>query len=67
MRRNLYAMDMDRGRNYYNCRGFGYLVQNYRRWEIIGQERRIEYEDNQNIRNNLNGKENLIVLDQVLI
>jgi len=27
----IYAMDVDRGRNYYSCRGFGHLAQNYRR------------------------------------
>jgi len=56
-------MNVDRGRNYYSCGGFSYFAWNCRRQEIIGQERRIKYEDNQNTRNNLNGEKNLIVLD----
>ena len=63
MRRDSYAMDMDRERNCYSCGGFGYFVQNCRRWRIVGQERRMEYENNENARNNLNGKKSLIVLD----
>ena len=41
MRRDSYAMDIDRRRNCYSYGGFGHLVQNCRRWEIVGQERRI--------------------------
>jgi len=36
IRRNSYAMDVDRGRNCYSCRGFGYLAHNCRRQGIIG-------------------------------
>ena len=36
IRRNPYAMDVDRGRNCYSCRGFGYLAQNCRRQGIVG-------------------------------
>jgi len=50
---NLYAMDIDRGRNCYSCEGFGHLVQNCRK-QIIAQGRRVEYEDNKNNKNNLN-------------
>ena len=28
MKRNFYAINMDRKRNYYSCRGFGYLARN---------------------------------------
>ena len=61
---NLYAMEVDRGnRNCYSCRGFGYLAQNCRR-QIIGQERRVEYKDNWNNRqNNLNRNGDLIILN----
>ena len=57
-------MDVDRERNCYNCRRFGYLVWNYRR-QSIGQGKRVEYEDNRNNRDNLNGEGDLIVLDQI--
>ena len=61
-------MDVDKGRNCYSCGGFGYLAWNCRRQRIMGQESRVEYEDNHNNRqNNLNGKEDLIVLNQVSI
>jgi len=50
-------------RNCYSCGGFGYLAQNCRR-QIMGQERRIEYENTHNNRlNNLNRKGDLIFLD----
>jgi len=26
MRKNFYTMDVNRRRNYYNCRGFGYIA-----------------------------------------
>ena len=43
MRRDLYTMDVDRGRNYYSCREFSYLVGNCRNQSIVGLERKIEY------------------------
>ena len=58
---NLYAIDINYGRNYYNCRGFGHIVRNCRNQKIIRRERRLKYRNNKN--SNLNGKENLIVLD----
>ena len=36
-RRDLYAMEVDRGRNCYSCGGFGYLVWNCRR-QSMSQE-----------------------------
>ena len=67
-RHNLYAMKVDYGRNCYNCESFGHLVRNCRNQKFVGQEKRVEYRDNQNNgQYNLNGKENLIVLDQVLV
>ena len=59
---NSYAIDMDRRRNCYSCGGFGHLVWNCRR-QIMGQGRRVEYENNRNNENNLNGERDLIVLD----
>jgi len=29
-RYDTYTIDMDRGRNCYNCEGFGYIARNYR-------------------------------------
>jgi len=57
------VIDVDKKRNYYSCGGFGHLVQNCRNWRIVGQERRIEYEDNMNMRDNLKEEESLVVLD----
>ena len=67
-RYDLYAIDIDRGRNCYNCGKSGYIARNYRNQRFVKQERKIEYRDNSNNKNNynLNRKENLIVLDQVL-
>ena len=60
---NLYTMDVDRGRNCYSCGEFGHLIQNYRR-QIMGQGRRMEYEDNcNNGQSNLNREKDLIVLN----
>ena len=58
---DLYAIDVDRGRNCYNCRSFGHIIRNCKNWKIIGQERRIDYKNNGQI--NLNRKESLVVLD----
>ena len=63
MRRDLYAMDVDRKRNCYSYEGFGYLTRNYKNQDIVGSERRIEYGDNLNIRNNLKEEESLVILD----
>jgi len=59
---NPYTIVVDKGRNCYNCEGFGHLVWNCKR-QIIGQERRVEYEDNRNNKDNLNGEGDLIVLN----
>ena len=60
---NPYAIVQDKRRNCYNCGRFGYLAQNCRR-QIMGQNKRMEYKDNKNHRqNNLNRERDLIVLD----
>ena len=60
---NLYAMEVDRERCYYSCGGFGHLTWNCKRW-IMGQRRRVEYEDEKNYgQNNLNKERDLIVLN----
>jgi len=35
IRRDLYVINMDRGKNYYSCKDFGHLAWNCRRWKII--------------------------------
>ena len=76
---NLYAMKVDRSnRNCYNCGGFGHLARHCRNRGIgnrIGEGRRLEYGSRENngqrrIRgggnkqqNNLNGEQDLILLD----
>ena len=45
-RRDSYAVEVDRGRNYYACGGFGHMARHYRnrRGENrIGDGRRLEY------------------------
>jgi len=74
--RNHYAMDIDRGRNCYTCRGFGHMAQYCRNKGTggrIGQGRRLEYgnESNRQRRteggneqqDNLNGEQDLILLN----
>ena len=63
-RHNLYTINMDKGRNCYSCGSYGHIARNCRNWGIVEQRRRMKYKKNSNNRNsNLNGKENLIVLD----
>ena len=50
--RNPYAMDVDRERNCYACRGFGHLARHCRNREM-GMNKRIEQvEDNNNLNEN---------------
>ena len=46
LRRDPYAMEVDRGRNCYTCGGFGYMAHHCRiRWHRgrVAEERRLEY------------------------
>ena len=64
-RKDLYVMDMNKGRICYNCGGFRHNIRHFRERENQGrvrQGRRVNYENNQN-RSNLNREENLIVLN----
>jgi len=70
-RRDPYAMEIDRGRNCYACRGFGHMAHNCRnrgqRGRVV-KNRRVEYgggriEEITNNANNLKVKENLEFLD----
>ena len=63
VRRDPYVMDIDKGRNCYNCGRFDYMARHCRSCGIVGQRRKIEYRDNVNHRGNLKEKESLIVLN----
>ena len=41
IRRDLYAIDVDKERNCYSCGEFGHLVWNCKNCEIVGQGKRI--------------------------
>ena len=67
-RQNLYVMEIDRGRNYFACRGFGHMVRHCRNRGRVMQRRRVEYggkriEEINDHRDNLKGVENLELLD----
>ena len=45
-RQDPFAMEVDRRRNCFACRGFGHMAHHYRNWgmrERVGKNRRIEY------------------------
>ena len=44
-RRDLYTMEVDRGKNCYICRGFGHMVRHCRNWRRrrVADGRRLEY------------------------
>jgi len=68
---NLYAMEVNRERNYYACRGFGHIAHHCRnrgQRRRVAEERRLEYgrggiEGNFEYSNNLKRVENLKSLD----
>ena len=65
---DLYAMEVDRGRNCYTCGGFGHMACHCRNKGRVMQERRVEYgggriEEVNDHRDNLKGVENLELLD----
>ena len=75
LRRDPFAMDIDRGRNCYVCGGFGHMAHHCRNWGQRGRiadNRRVEYgggriEEIENLMNNLKGEENLELLNYVLV
>jgi len=75
LRRDPFAMDVDRGRNCYAYRGFGHMAHYCRNWGQRGkvaENRKVEYgggsiEEITNLMNNLKEGENLELLNQVLI
>ena len=64
-----YAMEVDRGRNYYACGGFRHMACYYRNWgKRVAENRRLEYGRGRVKRINehldyLKGVENLKFLD----
>jgi len=69
-RRDLFAMEIDRGRNCYACGGFGHMARHCRNraGERVMQGRRVEYgggriEEVNDQKDNLKGVENLELLD----
>ena len=62
-KRDPYAMEVDRGRNCYTCRGFGHMAHHCRNWERIAEGRRLEFEGNHAYENFLKKEENLASLD----
>jgi len=70
LRRDSYIMEVDRGRSYYACRGFGHMARHCRnrgQKGRIAEGRRLEYggrqEGNYEHLDNLKGVENLESLD----
>ena len=70
-RRDPFAMEIDRGRNCFACRGFGHMTRHCRNWGQRGRiadNRRVEYEGGRieeigNLMNNLKEDENLELLN----
>jgi len=68
LRRDLYAMKVNRRRNCYACRGFGHLACHCKNREgRVAEKRRMEYNRGREglfeYKNNLKGEENLDTLD----
>jgi len=61
--RDPYAMEVDRGRNFYACGGFGHMARHCRNRRRIAEGRRVEFEGNYEHSNTLKGEENLESLD----
>ena len=62
VQRNTYTMEVDRGRNYYACRGFRHMAQHCRnRWERIriGNGKRLEYRQRWERKGNFEQSDNL--------
>jgi len=66
LRRDLYAIDIDRERNCYACGEFRHMARNCRNRRMrnrIEESRRLEYGQGDNRQNNLNGERDLILLN----
>ena len=58
-----YAMEVDRGRNCYICRGFGHMVHHCRNRGRVAERRRLEFKGNYEHSNSLKEEKNLESLD----
>jgi len=63
LRRDPYAMEVDRGRNCYACGGFGHLAYHCRNWRRVVKGRKLGYKELYKYKNDLKGEENLGILD----
>ena len=69
LRRDPYAMEVNRGRNCFACRGFGHMAHHCRNWgRRVAENQRVEYgggkiEEIMNFANNLKEEENLELLN----
>jgi len=63
LRRDIYTMEVDRGRNCYACRGFGHMAHHYRNRERVAEGRRLDFKGNYEHSNSLKEEENLESLD----
>ena len=59
LRRNPHAMEVDRGRNCYTCRGFEYMAHHCRNGGRIAEGRRLKFKRNYEHLNSLKEEENL--------
>jgi len=62
-RRDLYAMEVDWGRNCYACGGFEHMARHCRNRGRVAKGRRVEFEGNYKYLNTLKEEENLESLD----
>ena len=62
-RRDLYAIEVDRRKNCYACKGFGHMARHYRNRGRVAEGRRVEFEGSYEYSNTLKGEENLESFD----
>ena len=55
-------MEVNKGRNCYNCGEFGHIARHYKNWRFVTQEKRMEYGNNHKA-DNLKEEENLVVFN----
>ena len=58
-RRDLYAMEVDQGRNCYACGGFGHMAHHCRNQRRVAEGRRLEFKGTYKHLNNLKEEKNL--------
>ena len=63
LRRDPYAMEVDRGRNCYACGGFGHMACHCRNRRRVAEGRRLEFKRNYKHLNSLKEEENLKFLN----